>query len=76
MNVVNLGDQDVGVNVHYTPVHLYQFYQNRFEYLKELCPIENNATKSILSIPIFLSLKDEQVQTVLAIFDDIQRAFA
>ena len=56
----------LGVNVHYIPVHLHPYYQNKFKIKPGLCLKAEEAYKGILSLPIFQGLSDQQVQEVVA----------
>jgi perosamine synthetase len=56
----------IGVNVHYIPVHLHPFYQQRFGTKKGLCPAAEAAYEQILSIPMFPAMTDGDVDTVIS----------
>ncbi len=60
-----LRERNIGVNVHYIPVHLHPYYRKRFNTAPGLCPIAEQAYKEILSLPIFPDMTDEDVQTVI-----------
>ncbi|MFH2066161.1 MAG: UDP-4-amino-4,6-dideoxy-N-acetyl-beta-L-altrosamine transaminase [Pseudomonadota bacterium] len=68
-----LHGQGVGTNVHYIPVHLHPFYRERFNTRKGLCPVAEKAYDQILSLPIFPSMTDEQVdfcaETVIEVME-------
>lgn len=57
--------QGIGVNVHYIPVHLHPFYQQRFGTYQGLCPEAEKAYEKILSLPIWPGMTDEQVNFVI-----------
>jgi perosamine synthetase len=56
----------IGVNVHYLPVHLHAFYRARFGTGPGLCPISEQAYERILSLPMFPSMTDRDVEDVVA----------
>jgi perosamine synthetase len=58
--------EGIGVNVHYIPVHLHPFYRERFETSPGLCPVAESEYSRILSLPIFASMTDDDVDDVLA----------
>ncbi len=60
-----LRDNGIGVNVHYVPVHLHPYYQRKFCYVPGLCPVAEEAYKTILSLPIFPEMSDEDVERVV-----------
>lgn len=60
-----LREKGVGVNVHYIPVHLQPFYQNRFGTGPGFYPIAESAYENIISLPIFSGMSDEDVEQVV-----------
>lgn len=60
----------IGVNVHYIPVHLHPFYRRRFGTRPGLCPAAERAYGEILSLPMFPTLGDRQVQSVIDALTD------
>jgi len=55
----------VGVNVHYIPVYLHPLYRDLFGYGPGLCPNAEAAYERILSLPVFPSMTDRQVEDVI-----------
>jgi len=55
----------VGVNVHYLPVYLHPFYRREFGTTEGLCPVAEAAYESIISLPMFPSLTDSEVDFVI-----------
>ena len=68
-----LRDRGIGVNVHYVPVHLHPFYQNRFGYRKGLCPVAERAADHILSLPMFPGLTDADVDRVISVLVEVEK---
>jgi perosamine synthetase len=62
-----LRSRGIGANVHYIPVHLHPFYQRTFGTGPGLCPVAEAAYESILSLPIFPAMTEQQVSEVLEI---------
>jgi len=60
-----LRSRGIGVNVHYVPVHLHPFYQNRFGTGRGLCPVAESAYEQILSLPIYPAMTDEDIKIVV-----------
>jgi perosamine synthetase len=58
--------EGIGVNVHYLPVHLHPYYQNKFGTGKGLCPVAEAAYERILSLPMFPAMSDGDVADVVA----------
>ena len=59
-----LRERGIGVNVHYLPVYWHPFYQQRFGYPKGLCPVAEAAYETILSLPLWPGMTDDQVERV------------
>jgi perosamine synthetase len=61
----SLRGQGVGVNVHYIPVHLHPYYKTRLGLGPGLCPQAEAAYESILSLPMFPAMTDEEIDYVI-----------
>jgi perosamine synthetase len=61
----SLRAEAIGVNVHYIPVYLHPFYRDRFGTGPGLCPIAEQTSERIISLPIYHSMSDEQVDYVI-----------
>ncbi len=57
--------EGIGVNVHYIPVHLHPFYQERFGTGPGLCPVAEQAYEEIVSLPMFPRMDDRDVEDVV-----------
>lgn len=58
-----LRQNKIGVNVHYRPVYQNSFYIERFGQ-NDTCPNADNAYQQILSLPVFPSMTDDDVDFV------------
>lgn len=70
----SLRSKGIGVNVHYLPVYLHPYYTKKFKYGPDLCPVAENASGRILSLPIFPSLSDDDVSRVIETVVDVVSA--
>lgn len=57
--------EGIGVNVHYVPVHLHPYYRERLGTEPGDCPVTLEAYQRILTIPLFPSMGDGDVQDVI-----------
>jgi perosamine synthetase len=57
---------NIGVNVHYAPVHLHPFYRTHLGTGPGLCPVAEQAAEQILTLPIFPRMSDADVEDVIA----------
>jgi len=56
---------NIGVNVHYIPVHMHPFYQQKLGTKHGMCPVAEKAYEEIMSIPIFPKMNDNDVNDVI-----------
>ncbi len=61
-----LRSRGIGVNVHYIPVHLQPYYRENLGTGKGLCPVCEDAYERIISLPIFPSMSDGDVDRVIS----------
>jgi UDP-4-amino-4,6-dideoxy-N-acetyl-beta-L-altrosamine transaminase len=57
--------EGLGVNVHYIPVHLHPYYRERFGYHKGDYPNTENAYESLITLPLFHTMNDQDVDDVI-----------
>lgn len=55
----------VGTQVHYIPVHLQPYYQNKYGYAPGKCPQTEAYYEKALSLPLYPSMTDDEVQRVI-----------
>jgi perosamine synthetase len=68
--------EGIGVNVHYLPVHLHSYYRQRFGTLPGQCPRAEGIYNEILSLPIFPSMSDKDVEDVIEAMWKVIEAYA
>jgi|SRR5579872_570053 len=57
--------ENIGVNVHYIPVHLHPYYRDRFGYRGGEFPIAEDAYSRLISLPMFHGMTDKDVEDVI-----------
>jgi perosamine synthetase len=57
--------ENIGVNVHYIPVHCHPYYRDRFGYQGGEYPIAEDAYERLISLPMFHAMSDEDVDDVI-----------
>lgn len=67
--------EGIGVNVHYLPVHLHPFYQQRFGTQPGDCPVAEQAYEEILSLPMFPAMSDADCDDVIAALGKVTAAY-
>jgi len=57
--------ENIGVNVHYIPVHLHPYYRDRFGYSGGEYPTAERAYERLISLPMFHGMSDRDVEDVI-----------
>jgi perosamine synthetase len=57
--------ENIGVNVHYIPVHLHPYYRERFGYKGGEFPIAEHAYSRLISLPMFHGMSDRDADDVI-----------
>ena len=68
--------ENIGVNVHYIPVHLHPYYRDRFGYKGGEFPIAEAAYESLISLPMFHGMTDEDVSDVIGAVEKVTQYYA
>jgi perosamine synthetase len=68
--------ENIGVNVHYIPVHRHPYYRDRFGYRGGEYPIAEDAYERLISLPMFHGMSDQDVEDVITAIKKITAAFA
>ncbi len=61
-----LQSQGVGVGVHFRAVHLHPYYREAFGFRPGMLPVAEAAGDAVVSLPLYPSLREEQVERVVA----------
>jgi perosamine synthetase len=67
--------EGIGVHVHYIPVHLHPYYRREFGTEEGLCPNAEAAYEEILTIPLYPSMTDIEVEDVIAAAEKVVKAY-
>jgi len=57
--------ENIGVNVHYIPVHRHPYYRERFGYRGGEYPVAEDAYERLISLPMFHGMSDQDVDDVI-----------
>ena len=57
--------ENIGVNVHYIPVHLHPYYRDRFGYRGGEYPVAEQAYERLISLPMFHGMTDRDIEDVI-----------
>lgn len=67
--------ENIGVNVHYIPVHWHPYYQ-QLGYKRGLCPVAEAAYDRLITLPMFPAMSDADVDDVIAAVQKVTEAYA
>jgi perosamine synthetase len=68
--------ENIGVNVHYLPVHMHPYYRRKFATREGMCPEAEAAYEKILSLPLFPAMDDNDVDDVIEALWKVMSAYA
>jgi perosamine synthetase len=67
--------ENIGVNVHYIPVHLHPYYRERFGYQGGEYPVAEAAYEQLISLPMFHGMEEQDVEDVIEAVKKVMQAF-
>jgi perosamine synthetase len=68
--------ENIGVNVHYIPVHLHPYYRDRFGFHGGEFPVAEDAYSRLISLPMFHSMTGQDVKDVIAAVTKVVSSYA
>src|SRR5581483_2855077 len=68
--------ENIGVNVHYKPVHLLGYYRRLLGVEPGEYPVAEDAYRRILTLPLFPAMTEEDVESVAAALEKVLRRYA
>jgi dTDP-4-amino-4,6-dideoxygalactose transaminase len=71
-----LKERNIGVGLHYTAVHEFSFYRDRYHWRPEDYPEAHFVSERIMSLPLFPGLADSDQDDAIAAVRDIASRFA
>jgi len=67
--------ENIGVNVHYIPIHQHPYYRERFGYKGGEYPVAEGAYERLISLPMFPGMSDDDVEDVIRAVDKVLAHF-
>jgi perosamine synthetase len=68
--------ENIGVNVHYIPVHMHPYYHDRFGYKGGEYPVAEAVYEQLISLPMFHGMTDQDVQDVIDALAKVMNHYA
>jgi len=63
--IEKLKDLGIGCSVHFIPIHKHPFYQKKYGFNNDDYPVSNKVFEKSLSLPIYPSMNDEDIEYVI-----------
>jgi len=70
-----LRGENIGVNVHYIPVHLHPYYRDSLGCREGQYPVAENAYEQLISLPMFHGMTGSDVQDVVSAVHKVMSAY-
>ena len=64
-----LHENGVGANVHYIPVHLHPYYQERLKTRKGMLPVAEAAYEEILTLPLWPGMEPDHISSIARLME-------
>ncbi len=71
-----LTKRNIGTSVHFIPIHHHKFYAEKYGFDPELFPVATAAFRSEVSLPIYPSMTDEDINDVIEAVSDVATTFS
>src|SRR5260221_7339940 len=68
--------ENIGVNVHYIPVHLHPYYRGQFGHRDGECPVAEAAYGRLISLPMFHGMTDADAGDVVQAVSKVISSYA
>jgi len=68
--------ENIGVNVHYIPVHLHPYYRDRFGYKQGAYRTAEDSYERLISLPMFHGMSDPDVEDVIRAVNKVMTTFS
>ncbi len=74
--IKEMNNRGIGLAVHYKPIHELLYYKKRYGFKKDDFPNANLLFQSIVSLPLYPSLTDIEVDTIILNICDLYKKYA
>ncbi len=66
-----LRENGIFAQVHYIPIYLQPWYQRHYDYARGKCPAAEEVYENCLSIPLYPSMTEEEIQKVIQVMENL-----
>jgi len=71
--IEELGKHGIACSVHWRPLHLHEYYRRRSGWSAEQLPVASSEWQRLISLPLFPSMREEELQYVIRVVAEICR---
>ncbi|TCT12622.1 dTDP-4-amino-4,6-dideoxygalactose transaminase [Tepidamorphus gemmatus] len=64
--IAALAERGIGSSMHYAPLHRMTYWRERYGLAAEDYPVSEEAFRSLVTLPLFPDMRDEEIQSVIA----------
>jgi dTDP-4-amino-4,6-dideoxygalactose transaminase len=72
--IAELKDHNIGSSVHFIPVHLHRYYQERFGYQRGTMPVAEKLCDQIVSLPLCPAMSIVDISDVISTVEQVVAA--
>jgi dTDP-4-amino-4,6-dideoxygalactose transaminase len=74
--IQELKQRNIGVSVHFIPLHLHPYYRHTYGYQPEDFPIAYHEYQRVISLPIYSKMTDRDVADVIAAVEGVVETYS
>jgi dTDP-4-amino-4,6-dideoxygalactose transaminase len=69
-------DRNIGCSVHFIPIHLHQYYREKYQYRPEDFPVALREYRRMVSLPLSPRMTEEDVNDVISAVTSVLHEYA
>jgi len=73
--IEELTKREIVCSVHYTPLHRHPYYRDSYDYKAEDFPVTENICQQVITLPLFPSITEEQIDEVSEAVTEVCRKY-
>ncbi|MFQ5452905.1 MAG: DegT/DnrJ/EryC1/StrS family aminotransferase [Candidatus Zixiibacteriota bacterium] len=71
-----LNESGIGTSVHFIPIHMHSYYQQKYQFKPQDFPIAKRLSESVITLPLYPSLSKADVDYIIEIFHSLWSKYA
>jgi dTDP-4-amino-4,6-dideoxygalactose transaminase len=70
-----INKKGIGTSVHYSPIHMHSYYQNKYGYQPDDFPLAKRLSENVITLPLFPALTDMEVNYIIETITDLWHTY-